>query len=50
MRNLKYLSKYIDKTIVEFLFYAFILGVLVFSYRKKVAQISDRIDKNRSAQ
>ena len=46
----KCLSQHIDKTIAEYLFYLFMLGILVFSYQKKVSQISDRINKNRSAQ
>lgn len=46
----EYLSKYVDRKNVDYLFYAFMLVVFVFSYRKKVAQISNRVDKNRSAQ
>ena len=45
----KYVSTYIPMIVAEYLFYAITFFICLFSYKKKIRQISDRIDKSRSA-
>lgn len=45
----KYVSIYISMIVAECLFYIIAFFICIFSYKKKIRQISDRIDKSRSA-
>lgn len=45
----KYVSIYIYMIVAECLFYVIAFFICIFSYKKKIRQISDRIDKSRSA-
>ncbi|WP_373193944.1 hypothetical protein, partial [Phocaeicola vulgatus] len=45
----KYVSIYISMIVAECLFYVIAFFICIFSYKKKIRQISDRIDKSRSA-
>ena len=45
----KYGSLYISMIVAECLFYVIAFFICIFSYKKKIRQISDRIDKSRSA-
>lgn len=41
--------QYISMIVAECLFYVIAFFICIFSYKKKIRQISDRIDKSRSA-